>query len=166
MVENAAAAATFVRFFPKIKARYDYGFLIFILTFSFISISGLQATEIIELAHKRLTTIVIGASTSLIINIFLCPVWAGEELHNSISLNMEKLANFLEGFGGVYFKISEAEAKSKDGNKQLLQGYKSVLNSKSPEENLVCIPFLAPYYRKKQMGKFTTYDLILVRSVF
>ena len=138
-----------MRFFPKIKARYDYGFLIFILTFSFISISGLRAAEIIELAHKRLTTIVIGASTSLIINIFLCPVWAGEELHNSISLNMEKLASFLEGFGAAYFKISEAEVKSKDGTKQLLQGYKSVLNSKSLEENLVCIPFLIPSYRKK-----------------
>lgn len=126
-----------MRFFPKIKARYDYGFLIFILTFSFVSISGFRASEIVELAHKRLTTIAIGATVSLLINVIIFPVWAGEELHNSISLNMEKLANFLEGFGAAYFKVSEVVANSKDGNsKSSLQGYKSVLHSKSVEENL------------------------------
>lgn len=93
----AAAASTFMRFFPKIKARYDYGFLIFILTFSFISISGYRADEIIDLAHKRLSTIVIGGSVSLLTNTLIFPVWAGEELHNSVATNMEKLGHFLEG---------------------------------------------------------------------
>lgn len=54
-------------------------------------------TKIIEIAHKRLSTIVIGGSVSLVINLTIYPVWAGEELHNSIVLNMEKLAHFLEG---------------------------------------------------------------------
>ncbi|KAE8689951.1 hypothetical protein F3Y22_tig00110930pilonHSYRG00054 [Hibiscus syriacus] len=66
-----AAAATFSRFFPRIKARYDYGVMIFILTF----------------------------------------IWAGETLHNVVSSNLEKLAAYLEGFGGVYFQSSE-----NDGN--------------------------------------------------
>ena len=93
----AAATSTFVRFFPKIKARYDYGLLIFILTFSLISVSGFRDDEILELAHKRLSTIIIGASACVIISILICPVWAGEDLHNLIALNMEKLANFLQG---------------------------------------------------------------------
>ncbi|XP_021844321.2 aluminum-activated malate transporter 2-like [Spinacia oleracea] len=133
-----AAASTFMRFFPKIKARYDYGFLIFILTFSFISISGYRADEILELAHKRLTTIAIGGSVSLLINSLIFPVWAGEELHNSIALNMEKLGLFLEGFGAKYLKTTEDETNnSKDGNnKSSFQGYKSVLNSKNVEENM------------------------------
>ncbi|KMT16365.1 hypothetical protein BVRB_3g055110 [Beta vulgaris subsp. vulgaris] len=129
-----AAASTFMRFFPKIKARYDYGFLIFILTFSFISISGYRADEIIDLAHKRLSTIVIGGSVSLLTNTLIFPVWAGEELHNSVATNMEKLGHFLEGFGAVYLKTSEGEANTKDGNKSSFQGYKSVLNSKNMEE--------------------------------
>ncbi|KNA24066.1 hypothetical protein SOVF_019110 [Spinacia oleracea] len=133
-----AAVSTFMRFFPKIKARYDYGFLIFILTFSFISISGYRADEILELAHKRLTTIAIGGSVSLLINSLIFPVWAGEELHNSIALNMEKLGLFLEGFGAKYLKTTEDETNnSKDGNnKSSFQGYKSVLNSKNVEENM------------------------------
>lgn len=93
----AAATSTFIRFFPQIKARYDYGLLIFILTFSLISVSGLRDDEILELAHKRLATIFIGGSACVIISIVVCPVWAGEDLHNLIAANIENLGSFLEG---------------------------------------------------------------------
>lgn len=97
MLLVAATISTFIRFFPKIKARYDYGLLIFILTFSLISVSGFRDDEILEMAHKRLSTIFIGSSACVIICILFCPVWAGEDLHNMIALNLEKLGNFLEG---------------------------------------------------------------------
>lgn len=93
----AAAASTFIRFFPTIKARYDYGLLIFILTFSLISVSGFRDDEILELAHKRLSTVIIGGSACIIISILICPVWAGQDLHNLIATNLEKLGKFLEG---------------------------------------------------------------------
>lgn len=93
----AAAITTFMRFFPKIKARYDYGFLIFILTFSLVSVSSFREDEILELAHRRLSTIIIGASACVIISTVVFPVWAGEDLHNLIALNLEKLGNFLQG---------------------------------------------------------------------
>ncbi|KAF3961678.1 hypothetical protein CMV_013728 [Castanea mollissima] len=132
---HIAATSTFVRFFPKIKARYDYGLLIFILTFSLISVSGFRDAEILELAYKRLSTILIGGSSCVIISILVRPIWAGEDLHNLIALNMEKLANFLEHPSVTeYFKTSE-NGESNDG-KSFLQGYKSVLNSKSNEESL------------------------------
>ncbi|KAJ4823910.1 hypothetical protein Tsubulata_047819 [Turnera subulata] len=127
-----AAISTFMRFFPKIKARYDYGLLIFILTFSFVSVSGFRVDEIIELAHKRVLTILIGGAMCVIISIVVFPVWAGEELHNLIALNMEKLGNFLEGFGDEYFQVP-GESKEK---KTFLEGYKAVLNSKTSEESL------------------------------
>ncbi|PQM43336.1 aluminum-activated malate transporter 8 [Prunus yedoensis var. nudiflora] len=129
---------TFSRFFPRIKARYDYGVLIFILTFSMVTISGYRVEELLEMAHERLLTIIIGGGTCMIISVFLCPVWAGEDLHKLIASNIEKLANCLEGFGGEYFQ------QPKDGNcgmvpkneDSFLQGYKSVLNSKTTEESL------------------------------
>ncbi|XVE59652.1 hypothetical protein DITRI_Ditri05aG0063300 [Diplodiscus trichospermus] len=130
-----AAVSTFARFYPEIKARYDYGLSIFILTFSFISVSGFRDDEILELAHKRLSTILIGCSTCVIISIFLFPVWAGEDLHNLIASNMEKLGSFLEGFGDEYFKMPEEGDQSKE-DKSFLQGYKSVLNSKNNEDTL------------------------------
>ncbi|GLT81949.1 hypothetical protein SLE2022_003710 [Rubroshorea leprosula] len=130
-----AAASTFLRFFPKIKARYDYGMLIFILTFSLISVSGFRDDEIIGTAQKRLSTVFIGGLACVIISILVCPVWAGEDLHNLIALNMEKLGNFLEGFGDEYFGRGEEEEGCKE-DRSFIEGYKSVLNSKSSEETL------------------------------
>lgn len=79
------------------KARYDYGMLIFILTFCLVSISGLKSNEMLELVHKRVSTILIGASTCVLVSIFVYPVWAGEDLHKHVAQNIQKLGLFLEG---------------------------------------------------------------------
>ncbi|KAL3718409.1 hypothetical protein ACJRO7_003535 [Eucalyptus globulus] len=129
-----AAGTTFVRFFPRIKAKYDYGMLIFILTFALVSVSGFREDKIVEFAHKRLSTVVIGGSACLIISIIVCPVWAGEDLHRLIASNMEKLANFLEGFKVEYLRESEDGDSNRDMS--LFQEYKSVLGTKSKEESL------------------------------
>ncbi|CAI0541579.1 unnamed protein product [Linum tenue] len=106
-----AAVTTFVRFIPGVKARYDYGLLIFILTFSFVSVSGYRDDEILDVAQKRVSTIMIGASVCVIVSIALFPVWAGEDLHYLIALNLEKLGNFLEGFGDEYFQDQESKTE-------------------------------------------------------
>ncbi|KAJ6750468.1 hypothetical protein OIU85_001044 [Salix viminalis] len=129
-----ATISTFLRFFPEIKARYDYGLLIFILTFAMISVSGFREDEILELAYRRLSTICIGAAACVIISIMIFPVWAGEDLHNLITLNIEKLGSFLEGFGDKYFNRTGDE-EGNDGNK-FSEGYKSSLNSKTSEGSL------------------------------
>ncbi|KAL8496291.1 hypothetical protein ACS0TY_020127 [Phlomoides rotata] len=127
-----ATGTTFFRFFPKLRARYDYGLLIFILTFSLISVSGYREDEIIDVAHKRLTTILVGGSATVLVCILICPVWAGEDLHNITASNIEKIANFLQGFGSVYF-----QEPNEKNEQELLNEYKSVLNSKGVEDNLV-----------------------------
>ncbi|TXG58136.1 hypothetical protein EZV62_015965 [Acer yangbiense] len=138
-----AAASTFTRFFPKIKARYDYGILIFILTFSMISVSGSRVEDLLEMSHQRLSTILIGGAICIIVSIFVCPNWAGQDLHKLVASNIDKLATYLEEFGGEYFQnCSENEEESCGGgdvsknDKSFLQGYKSVLNSKNTEESL------------------------------
>ncbi|GMI84116.1 hypothetical protein like AT2G27240 [Hibiscus trionum] len=129
-----AVVFTFARFYPTIKARYDYGSVIFILTFSFVSVSGYREDEIVKLAYQRLSTILIGGSACIIISILVSPVWAGEELHNLIASNIDKLAGFLQGFGHVYFEIDEDLVSNR--NKSFLHGYKTVLNSKNSEDSL------------------------------
>ncbi|KAK4709230.1 hypothetical protein R3W88_030155 [Solanum pinnatisectum] len=130
-----ACALTFIRFFPQVKARYDYGMLIFILTFCLVSISGFRVDEIVDMAHKRISTILMGASVCVIVSIVVCPVWAGEDLHKLVAQNMEKLGKFLEGFGDEIFKSSEDITESKVTKTSLIE-YKSVLNSKNTEETL------------------------------
>ncbi|KAF4396985.1 hypothetical protein F8388_004953 [Cannabis sativa] len=135
-----AAATTFTRFFPKIKARYDYGLIIFILTFSMISISGYRVDKLLQMAHQRLSTILIGGATCIIVSICVCPVWAGQDLHNLTASNIDKLANYLEGFGDTYFQTAPEDKDCVNdikNDKSFLQGYKSVLNSKANEESLI-----------------------------
>ncbi|WVZ05379.1 hypothetical protein V8G54_018725 [Vigna mungo] len=127
------AGATFFRFFPKIKARYDYGLVIFILTFCLVVVSGYRVEELIELAHQRLSTILIGVTACMDISIFICPVWAGEDLHKLVASNIEKLSNYLQGFEVEYFHCSEEKEKCE---KSVLEGYKIALNSKASEESL------------------------------
>ncbi|XP_050369086.1 aluminum-activated malate transporter 2-like [Argentina anserina] len=129
-----AALVTFFRFFPRIKARYDYGLLIFILTFCMISVSGYRDDEILEMAHKRVSTILIGAFTAVSVCVFIRPVWAGDDLHNSVATNIEKLGSFLEEFGSSCFK---KPCHGRESNMTLLKGYSSVLNTKQSEESQV-----------------------------
>ncbi|PIN04000.1 hypothetical protein CDL12_23467 [Handroanthus impetiginosus] len=147
MVFFLATAATFTRFFPNIKRKYDYGVLIFILTFSLVAVSGFRVPEIFELGHQRLSTILIGGATCIMISLFVCPVWAGQDLHNLIAGNIEKLGAFLEGFGGelsIYLGEESTTGSSKDGEKSFLRDYKSVLNSKASEESLANFAWWEP----------------------
>ncbi|KAI6673993.1 hypothetical protein NL676_001899 [Syzygium grande] len=158
-----AGAATFTRFFPRVKARYDYGILIFILTFSMVSVSGYRVKKLLELAHQRLSTIIIGGGICIIVSIFLCPVWAGEDLHKLVALHLEKLAIFLKGFGGEYFQsVDEDKAVISTSEKTFLLGYKSILTSKNMEESLAnfarwepghgCFRFRHPWKQYLKIG--------------
>lgn len=96
-INNAAAISTFSRFFPRIKARYDYGMVVFILTFSMVAVSGYRIDELFTLAHQRFSTILIGAASCTTISLCIYPVWAGQDLHKLVASNIEKLANYLQG---------------------------------------------------------------------
>ncbi|KAK2424305.1 aluminum activated malate transporter family protein [Trifolium repens] len=132
-----AERVTFMRFSPKLKTRYDYGMIIFILTFCLISLSDMTGHELLEIAYGRLLTIIIGSCIAITVCIFICPVWIGEDLHNKIASNIEKVADFLQGFGDEYF--NNFENTEAENDKQFLDGYKSVLSSKSSEETMAVL---------------------------
>ncbi|CAH2060907.1 unnamed protein product [Thlaspi arvense] len=132
-----AALSTFVRFFPRVKARYDYSLLIFILTFALISVSGFREEQVLMLTHKRISTVIIGGLSCVLISIFVCPVWAGQDLHFLIASNIEELSFFLLDFGDKYCEtVEDSDTKEVDKRKKDFGNYNSVLNSKSNEESL------------------------------
>ena len=92
-----AIGATFARFIPELKARYDYGMMIFILTFCLVTVSSFRDEKIIVMAQERLTTIAIGVAISFFTTTLVFPIWAGEDLHRLQVDNLEKLAKFLQG---------------------------------------------------------------------
>ncbi|XP_059442058.1 aluminum-activated malate transporter 10-like [Corylus avellana] len=135
-----ASLATFSRFIPSVKAWFDYGAMIFVLTFSLVSISGFRVAEmavtVLVVARQRLFTIVIGTVLCIIISMLVCPIWAGQDLHTLIFCNIDKLADSLEGCVAKYFKHGD---DLDDGDKECqkkLQGYKCVLSSKATEDSL------------------------------
>ncbi|KAI3441720.1 uncharacterized protein J3R85_001745 [Psidium guajava] len=131
-----ASAATFSRFMPSVKARFDYGAMIFILTFSLVSVSGYRVDKLFGMAHQRLSTIAIGIALCIIISMFVSPIWAGIELHRLIHRNMEKLAESLEGCVATYFKDNQSGHPSQEDSSKKAQAYKCVLNSKATEESM------------------------------
>ncbi|KAG2566160.1 hypothetical protein PVAP13_7NG210900 [Panicum virgatum] len=141
----AASAARFSRFVPEVKARYDYGVIIFILTFALVTVSSYCVEDLIEFAHERLTTILVGVAACLFTT-FVFPIWAGEDLHNLAATNLDKLAEFLEG-------ILESECFGENSCERLegrafLRVYKSVLNSKAAEDSLCALARWEPIHGK------------------
>lgn len=148
------------------KARYDYGLLIFILTFCMVSLSGYRDDEIAKLAYSRMLTILIGCCFTVFVCVFVCPVWAGTDLHHLVANNIESLATFfhgtnqimfgrfheriywlfdlvdrfvsesLAGFGAEYFGLLQEQGEV---GKVDMQKYRTILNSKSNEESLVSV---------------------------
>ncbi|MBA0583828.1 aluminum-activated malate transporter 10 [Gossypium raimondii] len=132
-----ASAATFSRLIPSVKSRFDYGALIFILTFSFVAVSGYRVDKLFELAHHRISTIIIGSSLCILVIMLVCPIWSGQELHSLIVRNMDKLADSLDGCVTQYFNQSGEGTNSKEeATDNKLQGYKCVLSSKASEESM------------------------------
>ncbi|KAK9713589.1 hypothetical protein RND81_06G037700 [Saponaria officinalis] len=132
-----ASVATFSRFIPSVKARFDYGALIFILTFSLVSISGYRVDKLVDMAHERVTTIAIGTSLCILTSMLIWPAWAGTQLHLQTISNLEKLGISLEGYVAEYFSSLETADVSEDDLTKRLLGYKCVLNSKAAEEIMV-----------------------------
>ncbi|KAL3499173.1 hypothetical protein ACH5RR_038266 [Cinchona calisaya] len=128
-----ASAATFSRFIPAVKKRFDYGAMIFILTFSLVSVSGYRVEKLFDMAKQRSSTIIIGTSLCILTSMLVFPIWAGQELHCLITRNMEKLAKSLECCVAEYF--DDGEKTTNDSVKNLL-AYKCVLNSKATEESM------------------------------
>jgi len=128
--------ATFSRFIPTVKARFDYGVTIFILTYSLVAVSGYRVDALVAMAQQRLCTIAIGVSMCVAICALICPVWAGQELHRATVRNMDKLADAVEACVEGYFAAAAAGEEAKDNsNKKAAEGYKCVLNSKASEDS-------------------------------
>lgn len=93
----SGGAATYTRLIPNIKRRYDYGAMIFILTFNLVSVSGSRYENVMDIARDRLLMIVLGFAISICTSLFLFPIWASDELHDSMVSRFEDLASTIEG---------------------------------------------------------------------
>ncbi|GLJ22629.1 hypothetical protein SUGI_0425880 [Cryptomeria japonica] len=129
------AIATYARFIPFIKRRYDYGVVVFLLTFSLITVSGYRVQNIFRMAYHRFSTILIGCGVCLVINLLIFPIWAGEDIHNATVKKFQLLAKSLQECVGEYFDGHHDEGNGDESEDFIYERFKSVLDSKATDES-------------------------------
>ncbi|KAJ4958260.1 hypothetical protein NE237_025371 [Protea cynaroides] len=139
-------ACTYTRFFPDIKKNYDYGVVIFLLTFNLIAVSSYRV-DVLTMANQRFYTIVIGCGLCLFMSLVIFPNWSGEDLHNSTVLKFEGLARSIQACVNEYFQESESQViENKLSEDPTYKDYKAVLDSKSSDETLALNASWEPKY--------------------
>lgn len=86
-----------MRFFPYIKRNYDYGVVIFLLTFNLITVSSYRDENVLRIAHDRFYSIAIGCGVCLFMSLLIFPNWSGEDLNHSTVFKFEGLAKSIAG---------------------------------------------------------------------
>ncbi|XP_073142499.1 aluminum-activated malate transporter 2-like [Henckelia pumila] len=143
------AGATYCRTIPRIRRRYDYGAMIFILTFNLVVVSGIRAEKVVELARDRLATIGMGFAICMFISLFIFPIWASDELHYSMASRFNKFSTSIQGCLDEYFTMtSEKENKQETTGSDCIQACKAILNSKSNDEALANFAKWEPWHGK------------------
>ncbi|XP_031100382.1 aluminum-activated malate transporter 12-like [Ipomoea triloba] len=140
-----SAAATYSRLVPGIKRKYDYGVMIFILTFNLVVVSGVRAYKVMKLARERLCTIGMGFAVCIFISLLIFPEWAGDELHSSTASKFDKIASSIQGCLEEYFMVSGEKESQASAD---VSGCKAVLHSKSNEESLANFAKWEPWHGK------------------
>ncbi|KAF3791680.1 Aluminum-activated malate transporter 13 [Nymphaea thermarum] len=126
------ATATRFRFVPTIKRRYDYGIVVFLLTYNLVAVSGHREEQIMRLASDRLAMIAFGFTVTIMISLIIFPVSAGDELHKSLVSKFKNIKGSLEECIDEIFK--DVDGKEKPQTRSTSKSYISVMHSKSADE--------------------------------
>ncbi|KAK7308955.1 hypothetical protein RJT34_05316 [Clitoria ternatea] len=76
--------------------QYEYGFRVMLLTYCLIIVSGYRMGNPIRTMIDRLYSIAIGGTISVLVNVSVFPIWAGEQLHQQLVQNFHSMADSLE----------------------------------------------------------------------
>ncbi|PIA44807.1 hypothetical protein AQUCO_01700422v1 [Aquilegia coerulea] len=134
--------ASYIRLIPAFKKKFDYGAMIFILTFNLVIVSGIRDKKIFDLARDRLLTIGIGFGICILASLLIFPVWSSDNLHSSTVSKFHSIASSIEGCFEEYFNsIDKKDSKTT----ATLNG---VLHSKSSDEILANFARWEPWHGK------------------
>ncbi|KAK7253073.1 hypothetical protein RIF29_37479 [Crotalaria pallida] len=105
-----AAMTTFVKMWPSL-VKYEYGFRVMLLSYCLIVVSGYRMGNPIRTMIDRLYSIAIGGIISVLVNVCVCPIWAGEQLHKELVQNFNSVADSLEECAKKYLDDGPKQSK-------------------------------------------------------
>ncbi|KAK8945705.1 Aluminum-activated malate transporter 12 [Platanthera guangdongensis] len=141
-------SSTYLRFFPSIKKNYDYGVVIFLLTFNLITVSSYRVQNVLRMARERLYTIAIGCGICLLMSLLIFPNWSSEHLESSTARKFEVLAKSIEDSVNEYFHGKDQKIGEDDSEDPTYNGYRAVLDSKSSDETLATFASWEPRHTR------------------
>lgn len=163
-------AVTFAKLWPTLKS-YEFGFRTFLITFSLILVAEYRQGDPVDTAVNRFLIILLGASIGLCVNLFVLPLWAGEELHEFIAKNFESVADSLEVCVNEYLRgtiLERVPSKIFMGlaaDDPVYQGYRSALVSAAKEESLAGFASWEPPHGRFRMFRYPWQNYVKVGAV-
>ncbi|CAK7335633.1 unnamed protein product [Dovyalis caffra] len=89
------AVTSFMKLWPSL-VPYEYGFRVILFTYCLIIVSGYRMGNPITTSMDRLYSIAIGGCVAVLVNVFVFPIWAGEQLHKELVNSFNSVADSLE----------------------------------------------------------------------
>ncbi|MCO5594816.1 hypothetical protein L7F22_048850 [Adiantum nelumboides] len=161
---------TFGRLWPTMKP-YEYGFRTFLITFSYIMVAEYRQSDPVNTAVNRFFIILLGAVIGLSVNIFVLPLWAGEELHEFVSKNFGSLADSLEVCvheylrGAVLERVPSKILMGLAADDPVYKGYRLALLSAAKEESLATFAGWEPPHGRFRRFKYPWQNYVKVGAI-
>ncbi|KAF3340071.1 aluminum-activated malate transporter 9-like protein [Carex littledalei] len=134
-----AVVTSFMKIWPPL-VPYEHCFRVTLFTYCLIIISAYRNSNPVFTALTRLYCIAIGASIAVIMNVLVCPIWAGEQLHNEFVASFHSVAESLEECVKKYL---DANCSGHIGFPQFITDEPSFQKCKATMNSSARIDFLA-----------------------